>query len=42
MIEYNILHLRSCQEVPICLRQDDHSFGWRTVVKDIQNVICTY
>ena len=26
-------------EVPICLRQDGHSFGWRTVVKDIQNVI---
>ena len=27
-------------EVPICLHQDGHSFGWRTVVKDIQNVIC--
>ena len=29
-------------EVPICLRQDGHSFGWRTVVKDIQNVVCKY
>ena len=26
-------------EVPICLCQDVHSFEWRTVVKDIQNVI---
>ena len=28
-------------EVPICLRQDGHLFGWRTVLKDIQHVMCT-
>ena len=27
-------------EVPICLHQDSHSFGWQTVCKDIQHVIC--
>ena len=28
-------------EVPIYLRQDGHFFGWRTVLKDIQHVMCT-
>ena len=27
-------------EVPICLRQDGHSFGWQTVCKNIQHAIC--